>query len=392
MNRKSAFLGAWLLLGVAATFSRAEIDPEVDQWSRSRTAGGRIRVVARDAVLMQQLSVWAARSLEDLEREWGLTIPVQADHPLIIQATDSVDRVSLQQEGHPGGGRQRIRVPGRTTAEDSRELARVFTRAMALRLMAAALPADAQRGGIRVPAWLELGAGLGLMEGRAGRVFAMLTADPSGFSPAYPEQIVRRERREVSPRAEAEAALFCRWLFGRADGTPAQKRELWTLIATENFLDPAVLMRQAGRRRDLRELHQHWDLWWQHERMKLTAEFRLRAPVLQALRVELRFLPGFYGLYREDLDRTRTISFEQLDDYLDDPGFPRAMARWSLRLQTLRFRQEPDLNDLITRFQQAVSTLAAASREKGKVREDVWMDALGQWREAEALLRNEFER
>lgn len=117
------------------------------------------------------------------------------------------------------------------------------------------------------------------------------------------------------------------------------------------------------------------------------AEFGLSEPVLDSLRVELRFVPGFYGLYQKDLDRTRSVRFEQLEEYVDDPAFASAMSQWSLRLQALRFRQPEEVNDLIASFQQAISILAAASREKGKARQELWMEAGDHWHEALGMLR-----
>lgn len=361
---------------------------EEDQWTRSQAAGGRIRVVAKDAALMQMVSVWAARSLTELEREWGLSIPFQADHPLILMGSGRAEEVTLQQDFRQGVLRQRILMPEAMQAADSRELARIFTRALAVRVMMAAQTAEEKSSGVQVPAWLELGSAIRLMGDRQREVFRELMASEPTSSFAYPEEIAGRDRKPISPVAEAEAGLLCRWLFGREGITQTQKRKMWAFFAAGEILDVATLMRLSGRSRDLRELHQHWDLWWQQERLKLMAEFRMTEPVLNELRKELRFLPGFYGLYREDLDRTRYLRFEQLEDYLDDPAFATAMATWSLRLQTLRFRQPEEVNNLIASFQQAISTLAAASREKGKTREKLWTQAVSQWHQALGVLRD----
>ncbi|MEX2608148.1 MAG: hypothetical protein WD708_12465 [Kiritimatiellia bacterium] len=361
-------------------------EPEEDQWTRSHTAGGRIRVVAKDAVLMQTVSVWATRGLAELEREWGLPIPFQADQPLTVLGSDQAQQVTLQQELSRGVLRQRILIPERMEALDSRELARVFTRALALRILLAALPEEAKGSNVRVPAWLETGSAVRLMGERQGDLLGEVVGSTHVRGPAYPEQTVRRPRGELSPSVEAEAALFCRWLFGRPGVTPAKQKELWASFATRDPLEVTTLRHLSGGSRDLRELHQHWDLWWQQERVKLMAEFRLSGPVLEALRTELRFVPGFYGLYRDDRDRTRSIRFDELEEYLDDPAFASAMAQWSLRLQSLRFRQESDLNDLIAHYQQAISTLAAASREKKKKNREVLLgEALDQWRQAQLL-------
>ncbi|MDA3874630.1 MAG: hypothetical protein PF795_11810 [Kiritimatiellae bacterium] len=380
------------------------------QWSRSQTAEGRIRVVARDVALMQTVSVWATRSLGDLEREWGLPIPFQADYPVMLMGSDQANQVTLQQEFRKGVLRQRIYIPEPMDVSNSRELARIFTRALAVRVMMAALPSDAKASDVEVPVWLELGSAtrlmgspillqylksvwpehssaIRLMDARQRDLFSGLMASEYTRRLAYPEEIVRRDRRDVTPLAEAEAGLLCRWIFRRAGATQAQKREMWASFAARDALDVATLSHQSGQSRDLREFHQHWDLWWQQEQLRLMAEFRLSESVLNALRRELRFLPGFYGLYREDLDRSRYVRFEQLEDYLDDPAFASAMVQWSLRLQSLRFRQPKEINDLIARFQQAISTLASASREKGKERQELWTQALDQWHQALGVMR-----
>lgn len=381
-GRMFGALGMILVMGPLQL--RAQM--EEDQWTRSQTAGGRIRVVARDAALMQTVSVWATRSLGDLEGEWDLSIPFQADYPLIVMGSDEVGEATLQQDVRRGNLRQRIMIPDPMDAADSRELARVFTRALAVRVIMAALPSDEKRSDVQVPVWLELGSATRLMGERQGSLYSTFLASELTRRRTYPEEIVRRDRRDVTPLVEAEAALFCRWLFGRAGITQLQKREMWTSFASPE-VEVATLLRMSGQHRDLRELHQHWDLWWQTERSRLMAEFSLSEPVLSELRKELHFLPGFYELYRKDLDRARFLRFEQLEDYLDDPAFASAMSQWSLRLQPLRFRQPPEINDLIARFQQAISTLAAASREKGKTRQDVWADALDQWQQAQGVLR-----
>lgn len=354
------WLWGGLLVAGALRLSSAEL-PEM--WMRSNAARGRVEILATDAVALQQITVWSERSLKQLEADWRTALPFRQGEPLQIQVHPGEGEPHLQQAWAQRRLTQTLHLSQYSLRDHPQRIAELFTRAMVIRRGLAALPPDAQRIDWEVPGWLVQGSAHALLSGRSQVLFAWLVEQHVASSPAYPEQA--GELTEV-----AEAALVCRWLFEQ------NPPELWTRLAREEFRDPETWVRLIPGVGNFRELHQHWDLWWLNEKSQLVAEYSLETAAEAQLTEALRFIPALYGMSVEDQDRTRAISFSQLEAYLDDPRFEWTMQRWVLRLQMIRFRQSAAFNRRVERLQQAGNLAIQASRSQGRKRERIWAEAV----------------
>ncbi|MDF3130349.1 hypothetical protein P0Y35_14170 [Kiritimatiellaeota bacterium B1221] len=360
------WIWCWCLWG--ALLSARE---PVDFLMSSLSAKGKIKVMASDAVQVQKLSFWSERSLKQLETDWQAIVPFQAGQPLIIVVDKRADKVGLKQSWHQGIFQQTLMLSEASLKEEPRELAEAFTRALAFRVGLAAMPAGQKNRQWQVPDWLVTGSAHALLAGRSRMLFEGLVLEYAHTSPPYPEQIVGGDGVD-----EPSAAALCQWIF------TSRQENLWTWISMGDFRSSEVWTTRLPNIGSLRELHQHWDVWWLNNRNRLISEYRMEAPARENLNRLRIFVPAFYGLSVEGENRYAPIGFGGLELYLDDARFGVAMQEWIVRLQRLRFRQSPEFNAQVEGLQEAGRWAIRAAREKGRKRERMWSEALALYADA----------
>lgn len=354
------WLWFWALLGCGLLLPAEQ---ELDLWMRATAAKGRVQIMATDAMQLQKMAVWSERSIKQLEADWQTVLPFRQGQPLHIQVHPGEGAPNLQQEWHQRILYQSLHLSQNSLEEQPQKIAELFTQAMATRRGLAALPPNEQQLDWTPPEWLVQGSAHALLSGRSPALFASLIDRYRHASPTYPEQVNGRSD-------PASAALLCRWLFQQ------NPPELWTHLARGDFRETETWVRILPNIGNLRELHQHWDLWWWNEQSQLIADYGLQAAAEAQLVDALMFIPAVYGMSVADLDRTHPIPFSKLEDYLDDPRFEWAMQRWVIRLQVIRFRQSPEFNLRVDRLQQAGNLAIQAARSSGRKRERLWEEAV----------------
>ena len=352
-------LGIWALLVWSLSLPAAE---ELDLWMRANAAKGRVQILATDALQLQKMAVWSERSLKQLEADWQTVLPFRQGQPLQIQVHPGEGAPNLQQQWRQRILTQSLHLSQKSLEAAPQKIAELFTQAMATRRGLAALPPNEQQLDWTPPDWLVQGSAHAMLSGRSPALFASLIDRYQNTPPSYPEQV----KGQSDP---ATAALLCRWLFQQ------NPPDLWTRLARGDFRETEIWVALLPNIGNLRELHQHWDLWWLNEQSRLIADYGLQAAAEAQLVDALMFIPAVYGMSVEDLDRTRPIPFSKLEDYLDDPRFEWAMQKWVIRLQVIRFRQSPEFNLRVERLQQAGNLAIQAARSQGRKRERFWAEA-----------------
>ena len=358
----------WLICISGSLYMTAQ-EP-IDTWMHARRARGKIEVISRDAASMQQLALWAERSLKELETDWGSRIPFQKGQNFTFIIDPTASRIQYRQVWQRNVLKQTLRLPETALVENPQELAEIFTRAMAYRMGIAAMSSERNNRNWQVPDWVVKGSAHTLLSGRTPALFSIAVREFSTTSPPYPEQVTKDLPESTSLQNEVAAALLCRWIFEH--NVP----DFWRCLGEGQFRTPEGWTTFFPTVGTFRELHIQWDVWWRADREKLIADYSLEEAAEMQLQRELIFIPAFYGLYIEGEDRYTSMFFPTLEAYLDDPHFIMAIREWSLRLQRLRFRQRPEFNKQVEQLQEAGLLAIRAAKTKGRKRERLWEEAV----------------
>ncbi|MGA0369373.1 MAG: hypothetical protein ACO3N7_07990, partial [Kiritimatiellia bacterium] len=219
-----------LLLAFTALLPLSAAEP-LTLWLQSISAQGRMEVRATDAVPMQQLSLWAERSLKRLEEDWQREIPFQSARPFVFVIDSAAGSVQFRQHWEQQILRQTLRLPPTALAEEAPLLAEHFTRAMLYRVGIAAGGAGPVPRSWEAPVWMVRGTAHALLQGRSASLFATLVAAYTDSTPPFPEQISAGGAGRSLLRQEAEAALLCRWIFQQ------NAAEFWPKLVENGFRD-----------------------------------------------------------------------------------------------------------------------------------------------------------
>jgi hypothetical protein len=372
----------WVCLCLCTAGFAQEIPLQV----RTFAGGGRVEILAEDALLLQRLGQWVNRALPRLEKEWNLTLPGEPSPPLRLRVTPETAVCRLVElPGQGGGIRQEIWLPADPDAQHWEALAEALTRAMALRLIRAALPPASRGLEVHAPDWLVIGSAPWLFPPLEISIAARAAERYRHAAPPVPAVIVHAAKTDRSEMFPVDAHLLCRWLFQRREGAEAPGRDWWAAFASAKAPraeDWRGLRPEAG---NLREFHILWELEWREERLRLIAAFGLVSEALELLLRELETPPARYGL-GEAADRYAASAPIRWQIYLEDPRLPHALRQWTLRVQGLRIRQGADFTRLTDPFLAAVSSLSHAASLKGAKQQQRIEQAQAQWREGEAGL------